>query len=260
MSANRADRILGEWSAVVRTATPPPSPIRSPEPRAGGLGVSLIGAGLLALALVVGFAWLSGRDEPSGVGDTAPSATAGAPSSEASSAVVPEPSATPGTSAAVVPEPSPTPGTSAAVVPEPSPTPAATLDPCVHLAAPLTWEGAAGHRIAHVTLTNRAADDCLLGEFKLVQYVDARNRVLIEGPAVGGSVTVPAHGSLSTMVDIGNYCGVAPEQPVGIVFVNARGGILLVGSPLSATDMSVPPCNGPNSPATIQMQPWVSSG
>ncbi|MFL5724944.1 MAG: hypothetical protein ACJ77F_01255 [Chloroflexota bacterium] len=246
MSANRADRILGEWSAVVRTATPPPSPIRSPEPRAGGLGVSLIGAGLLALALVVGFAWLSGRDEPSGVGDTAPSATAGAPSSEASSAVVPEPSATP--------------GTSAAVVPEPSPTPAATLDPCVHLAAPLTWEGAAGQRIAHVTLTNRADEDCLLGEFKLVQYVDARNRVLIEGPAVGGSVTVPAHGSLSTMVDIGNYCGVAPEQPVGIVFVNAGGGILLVGSPLSATDMSVPPCNGPNSPATIQMQPWVSSG
>jgi hypothetical protein len=235
MSPNRADRILGEWSAVAKTATPPPSPAESLGPRTSGLGISLVGASLLAIALVVGLAWLGGRDEQPSAGDTTP---------PASEAVVPAPSSTP--------EPSAT--------HDASPTPDATLNPCVHLSTPLTWEGAAGQRIATITLTNPDDGDCVLGEFERVQYVDAANKPLIEGPAAPGSLTVPANSSVSTLVEIGNYCGPEPEQPVGIVFVKASGGILLIGSPESAADMSVPPCNGPNAPATIQMQPWAPSG
>jgi len=250
MSPNRADRILGEWSAVAKTATPPPSPAAALGRRPTGLGISLVGASLLAIALVVGLAWLGSRDEQSNVGDTTP------PTPPASQAVVPGPSVTPEVSTA--PEATSTP--EASEPPEASATPEATLNPCVHLSTPLTWEGAAGQRIATITLTNREDGDCVLGEFERVQFVDAGNQPLIDGPAAPGVVTVPAHSSVSTLVEIGNYCGPAPEQPVGIMFVNARGGILLIGSPESAADMSVPPCNGPNAPATIQMQPWAPAG
>src|SRR5262245_31851428 len=237
MSPNRADRILGEWSAVAKTATPPPAPSTSDGSRTSGLGFSLVGAGLLAVVLVVGLAWLGNRDRQPTVGDTTP------PTPPASEAVV-LPSSAPEASA----------------TPDGSPTPEATMNPCVHLSTPLTWEGAAGQRIATITLTNREDGDCVLGEFEREQYVDAGNHPLIDGPATPGSLTVPADSSVSTLVEIGNYCGPAPEQPVGIMFVDARGGIFLIGSPASAVDMSVPPCNGPNAPATIQMQPWMPSG
>ncbi|HEX5013698.1 MAG TPA: hypothetical protein VFV72_06000 [Candidatus Limnocylindrales bacterium] len=244
MSPNRADRLLGEWSAVASTAKPPASPERALRGRAGGLGFSLIGVGLLALALVVGLAWLSGRDERPNVGDTSP------PSSSAAPTPAPSPSAP--ASPASPPVPSST--------PEVSPTPSPTLNPCIHLAAPLEWEGAAGQRIAHVTLVNRNDGDCLIGEFERVQYVDGANRPLIEGPAAPGFLTIPANSSVSTLVEVGNYCGPEPQQPVGIIFVYKTGGILLVGSPEDQADLSVPPCNGQNAPATIQMQPWAPSG
>ena len=231
MSPNRADRILGEWSAVAGTATRPPSPADSLGPRTTGLGISLAGAGLLALALVVALAWLSGRDERSNAGDTTPPSANATPSPEAS----------------------------AAVIPDPSSTPAPSQNPCVRLAAPLTWEGAAGQRIAHVKLINRSDTDCLMGEFERVQYVDGGNVVLIEGPAAPGFLTVPGHSSVSTLIEIGNYCGPAPEQPVGITFTYASGGVLIVGSPKTQEELSVPPCNGPNDPATIEMQPWIPS-
>lgn len=230
MSPNRADRILEEWSAVVRTVTPPPSPAEPLGPRVRGIGVNLVGVGLLVLALVVGLAWLGGRDEQSDVGDTAPPSSSAAPAPDGSSAVVPEPSAT--------------------IAP--------SLNPCVYLSTPLSWEGAAGQRIAHVTLNNRRDGDCVLGEFERVQYVDAGNVALIEGPAPAGELTIPAHSSVSALIEIGNYCGPAPEQPVGFVFVGTNGGTFLVGAAEADADMSVPPCMGSSAPATIQMQPWTT--
>jgi hypothetical protein len=62
------------------------------------------------------------------------------------------------------------------------------------------------------------------------------------------------------MVEVGNYCGPALPQPVSIRFVFPSGGFLAVESPESEADMSVPPCNGPGAPATIQMQPWEPVG
>ena len=230
MSPNRADRILEEWSEVARTVTPPPSPATSLGPRVRGIGVNLVGVGLLVLALVVGLAWLGGRDRQSDVGDTTPPSSTAAPAPDASSAVVPKPSAM--------------------IAP--------SLNPCVYLSTPISWEGATGQRIAHVTLNNRREDDCALGEFERVQYVDAGNVALIEGPAPAGELTIPGHSSVSTLIEIGNYCGPAPEQPVGFVFVSRSGGTLLVGSAAADADMSVPPCMGSSAPATIQMQRWTA--
>jgi hypothetical protein len=152
--------------------------------------------------------------------------------------------------------PSASPTTSPSPSATPSVRPSPTLNPCIRLSAPITWEGAAGHRIAHITLTNRGDGECVIGEFERVQYVDGTNRVLIEGPASAGLLTIPAHSSVSTLVQIGNFCGPTPLQPVGFIFVKAEG-ILIVGSDASQADMSVPPCISSSASATIEMQPWT---
>ena len=249
MTPKRSDEVLSEWAAVTKTATPPGAPPRATTASIVGPGFSLAGAVVLVVALVAAMAWLGNRDGSTGPG-AVPSDT------PAPSVAVVAPSSTPAPSATATPTPSPAATPTPADTPAPTPTPAATMNPCVHLAAPLHWEGAAGSRIAQITLTNRTDGDCQLGEFTHVRYVDGGNHALIEGPATPGAVIVPAHSSLSTLVEVSNYCGPVPEQPVGIIFENARGGILLVGSPASEADMSVPPCNGPGQPGSIQMQPW----
>jgi hypothetical protein len=233
MTPKRSDEVLSEWSAVTRTATPPGPPSKSVAPRAGGVGISLAGVGLLAIGLVVALAWLGNRDSRPGVGDTTP----------------PIPSPT-------ISSPAATQSANATATPSPSPT--ATLGPCSHLSTPLSWEGAAGQRIATITVTNGSDGTCVINGITHVQYVDAGNHVLIDGPVPtgAGTLTVAPHSSVTTMVEIGNYCGPAPEQPVGIAFTDGDRKLLLIGSPASQADMSVPPCNGPAQPGSIQMHPW----
>ena len=90
------------------------------------------------------------------------------------------------------------------------------------------------------------------------QLVDGRGSVLIEGanaPA-SGLISVAPGGVLTTLVQDGNYCGPAPQPPVSVAFVLKDGG-RIVAHPLSPTDATLPPCNGPGSPADIEMQPWA---
>lgn len=167
--------------------------------------------------------------------------------------------------AAVVATASPSMPTSAAPTASlaPSPTPAApaiaSCDPA-NLAARITlWEGAAGHRIAHVELTNTAAWSCTLQAVEVPQLVDGNGAVLIQGPEPASPdpiLTIGPGGVLKTLVQDGNYCGPEPVAPVSVAFVLANGG-RIVATPASPTDATVPPCNGPGSPADISMQPWA---
>ena len=74
----------------------------------------------------------------------------------------------------------------------------------------------------------------------------------------GPAITIPAGGSVTTLVDVSNYCGATPVAPVGIAF-DIDGIATVVATPASNTDATVPPCNGPGQPGTIQMQPWSAS-
>jgi uncharacterized protein DUF4232 len=234
MERKGADRILHEWSAVARSATPPGPPIRAAGPRAVGAGISLVGVSLLAIGLVVALAWLGGRDSRPTVGDTTPPTPTPA---------VPSPAASESQAPAATAEPTP-------ATPEP------TLGPCQRLETPLTWEGAAGQRIATITLTNRFGGTCVIDGLTQVEYADG-TKALIAGPVPAGAdhVTIGPHSSVTTMVEVGNYCGPAPTD-VNIVLRRSEQSFVIIGSPASQADMAVPPCNGPGQPATIQMQPW----
>ncbi len=156
----------------------------------------------------------------------------------------------------------------AATASPPSASPAAggsVATACVtaHLAARITrWEGAAGHRIATVELRNTGPEPCAVPALMQPQLVDATGAVLIEGapPQAPGTVTVPAGGTLTTLVQDGNYCRPAPLEPVTIAFILPSGAGRIVAANESTTGLSgVPPCSGDpgsNAPGDIEMQPW----
>ncbi len=124
------------------------------------------------------------------------------------------------------------------------------------------WEGAAGHRIATVELRNTGTEPCTVPALMQPQLVDATGAVLIEGapPQAPATVTVPAGGTLTTLVQDGNYCRPAPLEPVTVAFVLPSGAGRIRAANESTTGLSgVPPCSGdPGSGAAgdIEMQPW----
>jgi hypothetical protein len=161
---------------------------------------------------------------------------------------------------------SPSPSPIATPFPTAMPTPTAvpTIGPCVpaDLAARITlWEGATGHRIAHVELTNRGSASCELTALDRPQLVDGQGSVLIDGapPAASDTLTISPGGVLTTLVQDDNYCGPDAVAPVTVAFVLPDGTGRFVATPLSPTDLSgVPPCLGaPGSAGTIEMHPWA---
>ncbi|TMF36434.1 MAG: DUF4232 domain-containing protein [Chloroflexi bacterium] len=235
MDPNRkTDRILDEWDAVARMAR---RPVRAPRRRGlAGLGstLGLVGAALVAAALVVAVGWLGGRIASPG--------DVGSRGSESAS-----PSA--------VPTPTPV----ASAVAAASSPPAPTTGPCdpANLAARITaWEGAAGSRIADVSLTSTGETPCLMPETPRPQLVDGRGAVLAQGKITAGSpmIEVATGDVLTTLVEVSNVC-VQPVPPVTVAF-DMGGERRLVAQPYGPTDATVPPCNGPGRPAEIQMHPW----
>ena len=254
MEPSRVDRILEEWAAVTGRAHRPDSSPRRSGVTAGRAGATLAGAGLVVAALVIAVA-VMGRIGPNGgigaVTSPSPAATA---TPAATASPTPSPSPTPTAS------PSPTP--TATPTPTPTPTPVPTIGPCDpgSLAARITaWEGAAGHRIADVELTNAGTVTCRLATVAKPQLIDGHGSVLIDGTDPGPSKTlmvVPGD-VVKTFVQDANYCGPDPVAPVSVAFVLDGGG-RFVATPLSPTDATVPPCNGtPGSAGDIEMQPWA---
>jgi hypothetical protein len=147
-------------------------------------------------------------------------------------------------------------------VPSPSVSAAPTIGQCdaSQLAARITlWEGAAGHRIAHVELSNVGPVACTVEAMSRPQLVDGNGAVLIDGAVPPTSAVLSVHPGdvLKTLVQDANYCGPEPVAPVSVAFV-FRGDGRVVASPVSPTDTTLPPCNGaPGSAGDIEMQPWA---
>lgn len=251
MDPNRKpDRILSDWDALANRAQPPTVAPRRHRSLAGiGASVGLLGAGVLAAALIVAVVALGGRITPS-VGGPAPSL---ATASQVAVASTP-PTASPTSSPSTPSRPATPPPTSAPVE---SSAPATSSCRPDTLSARITmWEGAAGSRIATIAVRNGGPAACDLVEPTSLALVDGAGRSLIRGtgPAASSPIRLAAGATASTLVETSNYCGAPPKAPVTVRF-DLDGHELTATAP-SSTDATVPPCNGATVPASIQMQPW----
>ena len=162
--------------------------------------------------------------------------------------------------------PSPVPSPTAGATPSPAPlataAPAPTTAACTAsgLAARIaSWDAGAGHRTAHVELTNSGSTACTINALARAQLVNGNGSVLINGAAAAASpsLTLAAGAVVKTLVQDDNYCGPAPTAPVTVAFVFGNGA-RIVAAPVSPTDLDgVPPCFGSTGAAVIEMQPWA---
>jgi hypothetical protein len=129
------------------------------------------------------------------------------------------------------------------------------------------WQGATGHRIATVTLTNTGARTCTVQGTPEVELLDAHGNILIDSQT-GGPNGLPhvtkgapafhlAQGaSVKTLVQDDNYCRAAPALPTTIAFVLPANAGRLVAA--AGPGGSVPPCLGsPASLGSISMNGWT---
>jgi len=200
------------------------------------------------------------------------------PSPIGSAAAVPAASSS--AQASLQPEAMPSPLATTPLSPKPSTRPTAAAQPAASAVASTTqtcrakdlsariiaWDGAAGSRIAAVEVRNDPAGACTVGEPTAIRLIAADGTVLIDSSMVSGlppatpggpAVTVPAGGSIETDVRVANYCGDAPNGPIGVSLTlpEPRGTVVAMpGSGVSSAD-AIPPCNGPIGP-DIEMNGW----
>jgi len=119
------------------------------------------------------------------------------------------------------------------------------------------WDGAAGHRIASISVHNDLATECALPRYVALALVDGNGRALLVNQSVKqpAAIGLPGQGSASTMVDMANYCGAEPVAPLKIRLYLADSSSIEL-PPVNSLPLPVdpPPCNGPNVPGTIEMQ------
>jgi hypothetical protein len=196
-------------------------------------------AGLLAAATIGGIGLSAGSKGPAPVG--------GSPT------FIPTPSPTAAPVAVATPVPTPT------STPVPTPRPIVACVPAGLTAKVISWQGAAGGRIASVRVTNSGAVSCTFPTLTKPELVDGTGAVLLAGakPGATKTLTLAPGASLNTMADASNYCGPTPVAPVSVALILADGA-RVVARPVTSSDTSgVPPCNGAGSPGYIQMQAWM---
>jgi hypothetical protein len=123
-----------------------------------------------------------------------------------------------------------------------------------------SWEGAAGHRIGTVTVTNAGTVACKLSGNVLPSLVDRNGGNLIVGKIATGPVVELAPGAgAQALVQTGNYCGPTAQEPATVALQLGGQGRLLA-QPAAGDDSSgVPPCMGEAGPTDdITIQPWSS--
>jgi len=216
---------------------------------------------VLGLAIAVSVAACGSQITPTTSPGPVAIVSTGSASPEAAVTASPEP-----TTATLAPTPLPPPASTPAPTPAPTPRP---LPVCLAsgLTAQVTgWQGAAGHQIASITLTNKGSGTCTVRGTPEVELVDTHGGILIDSqtggpdglPHIASGATafhLAKGGSLKTMVDTANYCGAAPALPTTVAFVLPASAGRLVAA--AGPGGGVPPCNGSKgSLGSIAMNGW----
>ncbi|HET9850965.1 MAG TPA: hypothetical protein VFP56_00500 [Candidatus Limnocylindrales bacterium] len=125
-----------------------------------------------------------------------------------------------------------------------------------------SWDGAAGSRIATVSLANEEPGACRLANYELA-LVDGggRGTALIIGPAIHPELVIEGGATVHTVIEASNFCPsrpYTPNEPVSIrLDAVAEGAGDVVLAPADGSMSGVPPCNGPaGSAGSISQQPW----
>jgi hypothetical protein len=162
--------------------------------------------------------------------------------------------------------------------PSPSPSPVASPTPSAapSSAAPTTsaavacasadlsvtggpWGGAAGSRGSDIVVENVGAAACLLPAAATVAIVDQAGTVLLSNaPAQAGSgpELAPAATTGFSLV-LGNWCDQAVALPLSFRLALAGDAVPISDLSVATTD-DLPPCNGPDQPATLSTTDWLS--
>jgi hypothetical protein len=120
------------------------------------------------------------------------------------------------------------------------------------------WEGAAGSRIADIRLTNRVDIPCDVPAIESIEYASDDGTKLIGPVAVQiPAITLDARESVTSMVRVSNYCGLAPRGSIGLGFFFETRMYMVTGWPFEQRDIAIAPCNDPDAPGTLEMEPWT---
>jgi hypothetical protein len=126
----------------------------------------------------------------------------------------------------------------------------------------ISWDGAAGSRIATVSLANDGPKACRLADYELA-LVDGggRGTALIIGPAIHPDLVIAGGAAVHTLIEASNFCPArpyTPTEPVSLrldAVADSAGDIVL--APAEDSMSGVPPCNGlAGSSGSISQQPW----
>ena len=118
------------------------------------------------------------------------------------------------------------------------------------------WDGAAGNRIATITVHNGRKIDCYLPRYVALALVDSDGHALLVNQSVRqpAPLDFPGGADATTLVDMANYCGPDPTSALKIRLYLADQSSIELGAAGSLTfPPDAPPCNGPNQAGTIEM-------
>lgn len=218
------------------------------------LPVATLSGAALIIVIAAAFGVLSNQPRPSdGVGASASDVALASPSAAS------EPAAGPTTTPPIIVITAP-PTASPNPTPAPTPTPEPTIGPCgpgLMEAQVVSWEGAAGSRIATLTARNTGDRACLVATTTRSQLIDGAGTVLADsGPAPDSAALTVAPGeAIHALTRVSNVC-TSPVVPAVTVRFDAGGGSVITARPVSATDVTVPPCNGPSQPSGMDPPIW----
>jgi hypothetical protein len=162
--------------------------------------------------------------------------------------------------------PSPSPSPAASATPAPVPTSAAptssAVGACVRGDLRVTggpWGGAAGSRGADIVVENVGTGACLLPAAATVAVIDQTGTVVLtNAPAQAGSgpELAPSATTGFSLV-LGNWCDQTVALPLTLQLGLASDSVDIENLAVTTTD-DLPPCNGPDQPATLSTTAWQS--
>jgi hypothetical protein len=165
-------------------------------------------------------------------------------------------SATPSPSAPVAPSAIPSPS-------DPAMPSATTAAGALCAATDLTasaegWSAAAGSRGADVLVENSGAGACSLPATPDVAIVDNAATALLESEpgGTGSGPSLEPGGTATFTVLASNWCDEPAGLPYHLVLRADGGAVQVTGLDLATAD-DLPPCNGPDQPATLSANAWV---